>query len=47
MAKNDYNHQKIEKKWQKEWDKKKIYKTLSAKDAKAKKKKPRKNQEKY
>lgn len=35
-----YDHTKIEKKWQKEWDKKKTYKTLSAKDAKAKKKQP-------
>src|SRR5258706_16116963 len=26
MAKSEYNHQKIEKKWQKEWEKKKLYK---------------------
>ncbi len=35
-----YDHLKIEKKWQKEWEKKKVYKTLSAKDAKKKGKKP-------
>ncbi|MBP7804898.1 MAG: leucine--tRNA ligase [Candidatus Pacebacteria bacterium] len=33
----NYDHNKIEKKWQKEWDSKKIYKTLSAKNAKGKK----------
>lgn len=27
MSTNNYNHKKIEKKWQKEWAKKKIYKT--------------------
>ncbi len=35
-----YDHLKIEKKWQKTWESKKTYKTLSAKDAKLKKKKP-------
>ena len=34
----EYNHSKIEKKWQKMWDEKKTYATLSA--AKAKGKKP-------
>ena len=33
----EYDHNKIEKKWQKEWDTKNIYKTLSAKNAKGKK----------
>ena len=33
----EYDHNKIEKKWQKEWDTKKVYKTLSAKNAKGKK----------
>jgi len=32
----DYDHSKIEKKWQKEWEAKKIYKTLSAASAKGK-----------
>lgn len=32
-----YDHSKVEKKWQKEWDTKKTYKTLSAKAAKGKK----------
>jgi leucyl-tRNA synthetase len=35
-----YDPSKIEKKWQKTWEAKKTYKTLSAKDAKIKKKKP-------
>nr|MBP7831946.1 class I tRNA ligase family protein [Candidatus Paceibacterota bacterium] len=35
-----YDHTKIEKKWQKTWETKKTYKTLFAKDAKLKKKKP-------
>lgn len=35
-----YNHIQIEKKWQKEWDSKKTYQTLSATKAKAKKQKP-------
>lgn len=37
---NNYDHAKIEKKWRKAWDEKKTYKTLSAKQAKAKKLKP-------
>ncbi len=32
-----YDHTKIEKKWQKEWESKKTYKTLSSKQAKGKK----------
>jgi len=35
-----YDHRKIEKKWQKFWQAKKTYKTLFAKEAKAKKLKP-------
>ncbi len=35
-----YDHLKIEKKWQKEWDSKKVYKTLDSKSAKSKKLKP-------
>lgn len=35
-----YDHKKIEKKWQKNWIKKKVYKTLDAKSAKTKGKKP-------
>lgn len=35
-----YDHKKIEKKWQKVWDEKKVYQTLSAKKAQAKKLKP-------
>ncbi len=35
-----YDHKKIEPKWQREWKKKKIYQTLSADKAKAKKLKP-------
>ena len=31
----EYDHNKIEKKWQKEWDSKKVYATLSAKKAKS------------
>lgn len=37
---NPYNHQKIEKKWQKVWNDKKVYQTLDSKKAKAKKLKP-------
>ena len=33
----EYDHNKIEKKWQKEWEVKKVYKTLSAEKAKGKK----------
>jgi leucyl-tRNA synthetase len=36
----NYDHKKIEKKWQKEWEAKGTYKTLNAKQAKAKKLKP-------
>jgi len=36
----EYDHKKIEKKWQKEWSIKNVYKTLSAKQALAKKKRP-------
>jgi leucyl-tRNA synthetase len=36
----NYDHKKIEKKWRKVWDKKKVYKTLNAAMAKAKKMKP-------
>ncbi len=36
----NYNHQKIEKKWQKVWNDKKVYQTLDSKKAKAKKLKP-------
>ena len=35
-----YDHKKIESKWQKDWDKNKIYKTLDTQKAKSKKKKP-------
>jgi leucyl-tRNA synthetase len=36
----NYDHKKIEKKWRKVWDEKKVYKTLNAAMAKAKKMKP-------
>jgi len=36
----EYNHKKIEKKWQLEWEKKKIYQALPSQKAKSKKQKP-------
>ncbi|KKQ35773.1 MAG: Leucine-tRNA ligase [Candidatus Nomurabacteria bacterium GW2011_GWB1_37_5] len=36
----EYDHNKIELKWQKEWEKKKVYQTLSAEKAKKAKKEP-------
>ncbi|MEY2671680.1 MAG: hypothetical protein RL687_97, partial [Candidatus Parcubacteria bacterium] len=36
----EYDHNKIEKKWQKDWSENNVYKTLDSKKAKTKKLKP-------